>query len=76
VAHRYQAELGPLERMLSHMDATANTAAFDITGHPALSLPCGRSGALPVGLMLLGRPFDELTLLRAAHALEQRLPAF
>ena len=49
----------------------ANTAVFDATGHPALTLPCGLSEGLPVGLMLVGRHFDEATIYRAAHAYEQ-----
>lgn len=57
----------------------ANCCPFDATGHPALSLPCGEAGGLPVGLMLIGKHFDEATTLRAAHALEplvaRRLPA-
>ena len=42
------------------------TLPFNLTGQPALSLPCGftRSG-LPIGLQLVGRPFDEATLFRA-----------
>lgn len=44
-----------------------------LAGTPAIALPCGftRSG-LPIGLQLLGRPFDEATLLRAAHAYAQQ----
>lgn len=49
----------------------ANTAVFDVTGHPALTVPCGLSDGLPVGLMLVGRHFDEATLYRAAHAYER-----
>lgn len=49
----------------------ANTAAFDATGHPALTVPCGLSDGLPVGLMLVGRHGDEATIYRAAHAFEQ-----
>src|SRR5215470_4340686 len=49
----------------------ANTAPFDATGHPAMSLPCGLVDGLPVGLMLIGRHYDEATIYRAAHALEQ-----
>jgi aspartyl-tRNA(Asn)/glutamyl-tRNA(Gln) amidotransferase subunit A len=43
-----------------------------LAGTPAIALPCGftRSG-LPISLQLLGRPFGEATLLRAAHAYEQ-----
>ena len=48
------------------------TRPFNITGFPAISIPCGFSGAgLPIALQLAGRPFDELTVLRAAHAYEQ-----
>jgi amidase len=47
-----------------------NTAPFDATGHPAMSLPCGMSDGLPIGLMLIGKPFDESTIYRAAAAFE------
>jgi len=52
---------------------TANLAAL-----PALSVPCGKDAAtgLPVGLQLVGRPFDEATLLRAARALEREVGLF
>jgi len=44
----------------------------NLTGLPALSVPCGRSKEnLPIGLQLVGRAFDETTLLRAAHAFEE-----
>ena len=49
----------------------ANTAVFDVTGHPALTIPCGLSDGLPTGLMLVGQHFDEATVYRAAHAFEQ-----
>ena len=48
-----------------------NTAPFDVTGHPAMTVPCGLSDGLPVGMMLVGRKWDETTVLRAAHAFEQ-----
>jgi aspartyl-tRNA(Asn)/glutamyl-tRNA(Gln) amidotransferase subunit A len=49
------------------------TRLFNLLGLPACSLPCGfSSGGLPIGLQLIGRPFDEQTVLRAAHAYEQR----
>lgn len=48
------------------------TVPANIAGLPAMSLPCGHDGdGLPIGLGLLGRPFDEATLYRAAFALEQ-----
>jgi aspartyl-tRNA(Asn)/glutamyl-tRNA(Gln) amidotransferase subunit A len=47
------------------------TAPFNATGLPALSLPCGFTRAgLPIGLQLAGRPFDEITVVRAGHAYE------
>ncbi|MGY4505815.1 Asp-tRNA(Asn)/Glu-tRNA(Gln) amidotransferase A subunit family amidase [Bradyrhizobium sp. GM24.11] len=48
-----------------------NTFPFDLTGHPALSIPCAMSNGLPIGMMLVGRHFDEMTIYRAAHAFEQ-----
>ena len=50
-----------------------NTAPFDVTGHPGLSLPCGMSDGLPIGLMLIGRHFDDATLLRLGYAYEQSI---
>ncbi len=47
-----------------------NTCPFDVSGHPAFTVPCGKVNGLPVGLMLVGRHFEEATLIRAAQALE------
>jgi aspartyl-tRNA(Asn)/glutamyl-tRNA(Gln) amidotransferase subunit A len=49
------------------------TISASLAALPALSVPCGLDAALgmPVGLQLVGRPFDEATLLRAARALER-----
>jgi len=49
----------------------SNTAPFDATGHPAMSVPCGQSDGLPIGLMLIGKHWEESTIYRAAHAFEQ-----
>jgi len=49
-----------------------NTCAFDVTGHPAISLPCGTSQGLPLGLMLVGRYYEETTILCAASAFEKK----
>ena len=51
---------------------TQYTRPYNITGMPAISIPCGFSDeSLPYALQLAGRPFDELTVLKAAHAYEQ-----
>ncbi|MFI5373033.1 MAG: amidase [Candidatus Rokuibacteriota bacterium] len=48
------------------------TTPASLAGVPALSLPCGfTAGGLPIGLQLIGRRFDEATLLRAARAYER-----
>ena len=48
----------------------ANTMPFNNTHHPAMSVPCGMSEGLPVGMMLIGGHFEESTIYRAAHAFE------
>lgn len=49
-----------------------NTGVFDVTGHPALSIPCGYSeDGLPVGMMLIGKHGAEDTLLKIARAFEK-----
>jgi aspartyl-tRNA(Asn)/glutamyl-tRNA(Gln) amidotransferase subunit A len=49
-----------------------HTFSANITGQPALSVPCGFSeDGLPIGFQLLGQPFSETTLFRLAYAYEQ-----
>jgi len=57
----------PLQMYLSDVC----TVPVNLAGVPALSVPCGLSDGLPVGLQLMGRPLDEATLLRVAYAYEQ-----
>ncbi len=66
------ADVDPIDVITRGVETAANTAPFDVTGHPALSVPCGTSAGLPIGLMLVGRHFDEATILRVAAAFEQR----
>jgi len=48
------------------------TRPFNFSGHPACSLPCGvTAGGLPIGMQIVGRPFDEATVLRAADAYQR-----
>ncbi len=55
------------------LEMLINTCPFDITGSPALTVPCGSSAGLPVGMMLVGRRWDDLSVLKAGHAVEQVL---
>jgi amidase len=59
------------EYVTSALNMVTNTAPFDVSGHPAISVPCGEVDGLPVGMMLIGRRFDEGTVLRAAAAFER-----
>ena len=57
----------PLQMYLSDVF----TIPANMAGLPAIAVPCGFAHALPVSLQFMGRPFDEPTLLRVAHAYEQ-----
>jgi aspartyl-tRNA(Asn)/glutamyl-tRNA(Gln) amidotransferase subunit A len=48
-----------------------NTFVFNLTGLPAVSVPCGLAAGLPVGLQIAGRPWDEATVMRIARAWER-----
>ena len=51
------------------------TRPFNLAGAPAISINCGfNSEGLPIGLQIGGRPFDESTILKVAHAYEQHTP--
>jgi amidase len=54
----------------------ANTCPFDVTGHPATSVPADLSDGLPVGLMIAGRQFEDATCLRVAQAYEAAVDGF
>ncbi|MBM6616261.1 Asp-tRNA(Asn)/Glu-tRNA(Gln) amidotransferase subunit GatA [Bacillus suaedaesalsae] len=47
------------------------TIPVNLAGVPAISVPCGFSNGLPLGLQIIGKHFDESTLYRVAHAFEQ-----
>jgi amidase len=71
--------LGPLPMLSRTIGATYNTATFNSSGHPGLSLPVGFVNArddenvwLPTGLQIVGRKFEDLTCLKVAASYEQR----
>ena len=59
--------------MADLMGRNSWTTPFNLAGSPAISVPCGFSAdpVLPIGLQLAGRPFDEATVMKAAHAYQQ-----
>ena len=68
VAFKHGEKEDPLSMYLNDV----YTVGADLAGLPAISVRCGFSGnGLPIGLQLIGRPFDESGVLRAAHAYEQ-----
>ena len=51
------------------------TYPFNATGQPAASVPCGfTKDGLPIGLQIVGRRYDDVTVLRAAAAFERARP--
>ena len=48
-----------------------NTCPFDVTHHPAMSVPCGMIDGFPTAMMLVAKHWEEATIYRAAHAFEQ-----
>ena len=61
----------PQEVMAAALPMIGNTAPFDATGHPSMSVPAGMSEGLPVGMMITGRLGEDDVVLRVGHAFEQ-----
>ena len=55
---------------------SSNTDPFDVTGHPACSVPAGLANGLPTGMMIIGKRFDDATVLRVAQAYEAAVGGF
>jgi len=53
----------------------ANTSPFNLTHHPALTIPCGTVNESPIGMMIVGSHFDENSILQIAHTYEQNIRA-
>jgi amidase len=64
------------EKLARSLEMVANTAPFDVSGHPATSVPAGLSDGLPVGMMIVGRRGDDATCLRVAQAYENAVGGF
>jgi amidase len=71
-ASKLPAPDAPVDEIVARaFEILPNTAPFDCTHHPAMSVPCGLVDGLPVGMMLVGRMFDEETIYRGAAAFEK-----
>ncbi|ELY41917.1 amidase [Natronorubrum tibetense] len=71
-AHEVDESISRLEAIDRALNMLHNTSPFDVTGHPAISVPAGRANDLPVGLMLIGERFADATVLSSANAFERQ----
>lgn len=58
------------ERVMRGWSVLSNAVLTNVTGHPAISIPAGEAGGLPVGLMLIGKHFDDAGLLSLSSSYE------
>ena len=72
-AHSLTPAVPMSERVLRGWQNLGNTYPTDMTGHPAISLPLAEADGLPVGVMLVGRRFDDARLLGLAATCERAL---
>lgn len=72
-AHELDRSISRVEAIDRALDMLPNTAPFDNTGHPAISVPAGTADGLPVGVMFVGDSFDDATVLQSAHAFEEHV---
>jgi amidase len=70
------AEASREEQLARSLEMIANTAPFDVSGHPATSVPAGLGDGLPVGMMIVGRHFADGMCLRVAQAYENAVGGF
>ena len=67
----------PLEEVLGRaLEMIANTSPLDVSGHPACSVPAGLVNGLPTGMMIMGKHFDDATVLRVANTFERAVGGF
>ena len=66
-------DVGPIDTLFKHVVPEYH-GPFNLTGLPTLSVPCGFSDSqLPIALQLVGKPFDESTVLRAGYTYQQHM---
>ena len=75
VAPEYTEPANDHERLARGLDGggfelTRGTRPYNFTGHPALTVPCGKSGGLPIGMQLVARYYGEPLLVRTAYAFQ------
>jgi amidase len=71
------AEDAPREEVIGRaLEMVTNCAPLDVSGHPACSVPAGLANGLPTGMMIIGKRFDDATVLRVAHTYEQAVGGF
>jgi amidase len=66
-----KSNLTPEEFLASALGINHNTCPFNVTGHPAFTVPCAKSKGLPIGMMLVTRKWAESTAFRAGRAFEE-----
>jgi amidase len=59
------------ERLKETLGMVQNTAPYNSTGHPALTINAGKSEGLPIGMMIIGNQFEDAKVIQAAYAFEQ-----
>jgi amidase len=70
------ADAGREEVIARAIEPVSNTCPLDLSGHPACSVPAGLVNGLPTGMMIIGKPFDDATVLRVTHTFEQAVGGF
>jgi amidase len=71
VATKLPEKGAPLAEVVARaFEMVGSTCQFDVTGHPAMSIPCGLADGLPVGMMLVAKDWNEATIYQAARAFE------
>lgn len=71
VATKLPEKDAPLEEIIVRaFEMVGATCQFDVTGHPAMSIPCGLVDGLPVGMMLVAKDYNEPVFYQAASAFE------